>query len=139
MNFNFKQALERLEYSKIIESKAEQFVNQSLDSLKEHILYNGLDIDDGCYFKLGIVDCSNKYSDSYDLVAICYKVGSYELGSMTFEKFGVVESVFEIIEKELNDEGFLCTPSKLPGFCRVIKITIWCHAICGIFSTDSFY
>lgn len=124
MKFNFKEALETLEYSRIIEYKADKFLNMSLDFLREHILYNGLNIDAGCYFKLGILDCSNQYSNRYDLMAICYNGGSYELASMTFEKFCVVESVLEIIENELKSEGFLCTPSKLPGFFRVIKVTV---------------
>lgn len=120
MKFNFKEALEALEYSHIVESKAEQFLNLSLDLLKEHVLDHDLNIDAECYFKLGILDCSNHY----DLMAFCYRDGSYELGSMTFEKFDAADSVLKIIENELNNEGFLCTPSKKPGFLKVIKVTI---------------
>lgn len=109
MNFNFKEALETLEYSQIIERKAEDFLKYIISRLKEmNIVFN--DIGE-MYFS--VMEIDEWFSKEYHF-NVLYKSKTkriYDTISSNYYKVYNREeaiSIITAIENKLKNEGLDC-------------------------------
>lgn len=119
MEFNFKEALESLDYSQIIESKAEDFLKYVISRLKEKNI-GFTDIGE-MYFVIMKKDKAFSTLIEYDFYVSyktktelnCDKNENHRHKSITSAYYKVYNredaiSIITVIENELKDEGLVC-------------------------------
>lgn len=118
MKFNFKEALESLDYSQIIESKAEDFLKHVISRLKEknigftcigEMRFAIMKKNNGLSTQIPIeYDFYVSYKTKTELNCENHKGKS--ISSADYKVYNREEaiSIITVIENELNNEGFDC-------------------------------